>query len=137
MDIQFPLEFLVRGTPVSLQAKRPEARQQWKERVREASNEALPQGHFATDDGIAITLYFLPDGRMQGDIDNIIKPILDALNAHIYMDDTQVERVVVQKFEPGNVFDFKQPSRKLAAALEQEKPVLFVRVTNNPHEDLS
>lgn len=137
MDIQFPLEFLVRGTPVSHQAKRPEARQQWKERVREASNEALPDGHFASDDRIAITLYFLPDGRMQGDIDNIIKPIMDAMNTHIYMDDSQVERVVVQKFEPGNVFDFKQPSQKLAAALEHEKPVLFVRVTNNPHEDLS
>ena len=137
MDIQFPIEFLVKGTPVSLQAKRPEARLQWKERVKGASSEALPEGHFANDDGIAITLYYLPDGQMQGDIDNIIKPILDALNAHIYMDDTQVERVVVQKFEPGNIFNFKKPSQKLAAALEEKKPVLFVRVTNNPHEDLS
>ena len=137
MDIQFPIEFLVKGTPVSLQAKRPEARLQWKERVKVASSEAIPEGHFANDDGIAITLYYLPDGQMQGDIDNIIKPILDALNAHIYMDDTQVERVVVQKFEPGNIFNFKKPSQKLAAALEEKKPVLFVRVTNNPHEDSS
>ncbi len=41
--------------------------------------------------------------RNAGDIDNIVKPILDALCHHIYMDDRQVQRLVVQKFEPDAV----------------------------------
>jgi len=137
MLIELPIEFLVSGTPVSLQAKRSEARHEWKERVKAASRSAIPEFHFASEERIAVTLYFLPDGLMQGDIDNIVKPVLDALNAHVYIDDTQVERVVVQKFEPGKIFEFKNPSPTFAAALEAKKPVLYIRVTNDPHEDLS
>jgi endodeoxyribonuclease RusA/REase_AHJR-like protein len=58
---------------------------------------------------------------MPGDVDNIVKPILDVLGRHIYVDDAQVERVVVEKFEPKNVFAFRAPSpthRKCGASPE-------------------
>ena len=74
---------------------------------------------------------------MEGDIDNIVKPVLDALGKHIYIDDSQVERVVVQKFEPGNVFPFAAPTTTLADALIRPKPLLCVRLSDNPFEDLS
>jgi crossover junction endodeoxyribonuclease RusA len=137
MLIDFPIEFLVKGTPVSLQAKRAESRREWKERVKTASKSALPEDHFASEDRISVTLYYLPDEQMQGDVDNIVKPILDALCQHIYIDDTQVERVLVQKFEPGNIFEFSNPSATFARALEEAKPVLYVRVSNDPHEGLT
>ena len=136
VEIQFPLEFVVAGTPVSLQAKRRESLDQWKGRVVEASRTVLPEGHFATDDPLAITLYYFPDSEMQGDVDNVVKPILDALGRHIYMDDRQVQRVLVQKFEPGNVFGFTQPSPMLGNALEQPKPALYIRLSDDPFEDL-
>jgi crossover junction endodeoxyribonuclease RusA len=117
IEIEFPLEFVVAGTPVSLQAKRRESLDQWKHRVIEASRTVLPESHFATDDPLAITLYYFPASDMQGDIDNIVKPILDALERHIYIDDRQVQRILVQKFEPGNVFSFSQPSPALGSAL--------------------
>ena len=86
---------------------------------------------------MAVTLYYLPSEPMQGDIDNIVKPILDALCQHIYHDDNQVERVVIQKFEPGNVFSFTQPTATFVQALGGSKPVLYVRVSNDPSEDLT
>lgn len=58
------------------------------------------------------------------------------MSRHIYIDDGQVERIVVQKFEPGNVFAFGEPSAKLEEALSQEKPVLYVRLSDDPFEDL-
>lgn len=137
MQIAFPIEFLVPGTPVSLQAKRSESRREWKDRVRSASSAALPHPHFASDERIAVTLYYLPAGRMRGDVDNIIKPVLDALSSHIYINDAQVERVVVQKFEPENVFNFSNPTAKFAQALEAEKPVLYVRISADPFEGLT
>jgi len=74
---------------------------------------------------------------MPGDIDNIVKLILDALNEHVYMDDSQVERVVVQKFDPGNVFAFASPSSLLADAINREKPLVYLRVSNDPFEELA
>lgn len=137
MQIEFPIEFLVPGTPVSLQAKRAESREEWKERIKSASTTAIPTPHFASGARISVTIYYLPAEPMQGDIDNIVKPILDALSRHIYMDDRQVERVVVQKFEPGNVFTFAQPSAVFADALVGDRPIVYVRVSDDPFEDLS
>lgn len=74
---------------------------------------------------------------MQGDIDNIVKPILDALTRHIYQNDHQVERVLVQKFEPDNVFGFSVPSGILEDALRRPKPNLYVRLSDDPFEDLA
>ena len=137
MEIAFPLEFVVEGTPVSAQAKRPETRNEWKDRVRAASRSTLPDGHWAFAGRIAITLFYFPAGPMEGDVDNIVKFVLDALCKHIYMDDAQVERIVVQKFEPGNVFLFRSPSAGLESALNRAKPALYVRLSDNPFEDLT
>jgi crossover junction endodeoxyribonuclease RusA len=73
------LEFVVTGTPVSLQAKRPESRTAWKDRVKQASYASLPESHFSADGPISVTLFYFPAAEMQGDLDNIVKPILDAL----------------------------------------------------------
>jgi crossover junction endodeoxyribonuclease RusA len=137
VELEFPIEFIVQGTPVSFQATRVESKSEWKKRVKDASSQALPDGHWASEDRIAVTMLYFPDGPMQGDIDNIIKLVLDALSRHIYMDDSQVERIVVQKFEPDKVFEFGAPSLRLVEAINYQKPVLYIRVTNNPSEELS
>jgi crossover junction endodeoxyribonuclease RusA len=137
LEPEFPIEFLVEGTPVSLQTKRPAAKAEWQARVKNASRTVLPDGHWATQGRVAATLFYFPDAEMQGDIDNIVKPILDALGQHIYVDDSQVERVVVQKFEPGSVFPFTAPSSTLEDALSRPKPLLYVRLSNDPFEELS
>jgi len=60
---------------------------------------------------------------MLGDIDNIMKPIMDALVHVAYMDDNDVERIVVQKFEPQVEWDFANPGGQLTAALDVAPPV--------------
>ncbi len=135
MELSFPIEFLVHGTAVSLQAKRAESKNEWKERVKEASAAVIPQPHFASQDPIGVTLYYLPDEPMEGDIDNIVKPILDALSRHIYIDDRQVERLLVQKFDPGIPFELSNPTATIAAAVTGPRPVLYVRLSDKPREE--
>jgi crossover junction endodeoxyribonuclease RusA len=136
VEIEFPIEFLVRGTPVAL-GSRSESRVAWKERVKSASSSVIPAPHFASEDRIAVTLYYFPAGPMQGDVDNIVKAILDALKLHVFIDDHQVERIVVQKFEPGLVFAFARPTPKLEEALVAKPPILYIRVSNDPVEELA
>jgi crossover junction endodeoxyribonuclease RusA len=137
VEIRFPLEFVVGGAPVSFQTKRRESLDEWKARVVEASRPVLPEGHFATPDALAITMFYFPPEPMSGDIDNIVKPILDALCRHIYMDDRQLHRVLIQKFEPGGIFQFAAPSAVLADAMGKPKPTLYIRLSNDLFEDLS
>lgn len=136
LDPEFPLEFIVLGTPVSAQRSNPKARQQWKDLVGQSCATSLPQMHFATGQPLSVTLYYYPDGKMVGDVDNIAKLTLDAMSKLIYLDDEQVERLVVQKFEGERIFPFTDPSETLAACLVGQRPALYIRVSDDPHEDL-
>lgn len=135
MELIFPIEFLGYGTAVSFQAKHSGPKSEWKERVKAASLKAISQPHFASAAPISVTLYYLPDEPMDGDIDNIVKLILDALSKHIYIDDKQVERLVVQKFEPGVPFESVNPTETFAAAISATRPVLYVRLSDRPREE--
>ncbi|MCM2476941.1 RusA family crossover junction endodeoxyribonuclease [Rhizobium sp. CG5] len=136
MEPEFPFEFIILGTPVSFQRENSRAKQEWKDLVRQASQSKLPEMHFVTDKALAVTLYYYPEERMTGDVDNIVKLTLDAMSSHLYQDDEQIERIVVQKFEKGRVFPFRDPSVTLAACMLGPKPALYIRVSNDPHEDL-
>lgn len=136
MEPEFPLEFIVLGTPVSFQRKLTRAKQEWKELVASAAREVLPEMHFATQRPLAVTLYYFPDAAMEGDVDNIVKLTLDGMSQLIYVDDAQIERVVVQKFEPGRVVSFGNPSEVLTRCMVGEKPALYVRISDDPHEEV-
>lgn len=52
------------------------------------------------------------------------------------MDDRQIERILIQKFEPANVFGFASPTSVLEDALGRPKPALYIRLSEDPFEDL-
>ncbi|MGE6739371.1 RusA family crossover junction endodeoxyribonuclease [Allorhizobium pseudoryzae] len=131
-----PLEFIIEGTAISQQGS-AQAKETWKTTIRHAARRALPEGSWLITDPLAVTIFLFPRTEMQGDIDNRVKPILDAMIACVYSDDALVERIVVQKFEPQRLFAFHDPSTVLAEALDASSPVVYIRVTDNLHEDLA
>lgn len=54
-----------------------------------------------------------------------------------FLDDQQVERVVVQKFEPDNIFAFGDPSPALVEAIGTEGASIYVKVTEDLHGELA
>jgi hypothetical protein len=127
VEIHFPVEIVLEGVPLSLQAS-AQSRERWRERIRTAARAELPEFYFAAEAPIKVTIYYFPDAAMDGDIDNIVKPILDSFSRFVYVDDNQVERIWVQRFEPGRLFTFKNPSPKLAAAIETEGPRVYLHI---------
>ncbi len=95
----------------------------------------MPFGTLQLTGAIAVTIYYFPEGQMQGDIDNIVKPILDAMCDWIYVDDKQVERVVVQRFNEESIYSFSNPSNALLRAMSATGPAVYIRVSDDPHED--
>jgi hypothetical protein len=65
---------------------------------------------------------------MEGDIDNIVKPILDAMKSIVYPDDDVMERVLVQRFEPGLAWSFGTMAENLAVAVDRVPPIVYIRV---------
>jgi len=125
-EIEFPVEFVVEGVPISLQAKGT-SRSRWITKVRETARAAVPET-FATTNKVGVTIYYFPAAASTVDVDNIIKPILDALRGPVYTDDKQVDRVLCQRIDPGAILDLRDPSRSLIAAVTGDRPVTFIRI---------
>jgi hypothetical protein len=138
-DLLFPFEFYLTGTPLSLQASAV-SKERWKNEVREAARQRVQESvewAYLDEGPVALAIYYFPNTPMVGDIDNIVKPIMDALTGVAYLDDQVVERVVVQRFEPGAEWIFAEPSEQLAAALntiavsDNPMPLVYVRADND------
>lgn len=135
----FPFEFYLAGTPISLQG-RALSRERWKSQVADAGRQRVAEmakWSYLEPEPLALTIYYFPIAPMGGDIDNIVKPIMDALIGIAYLDDNSIERATVQKFEPAVDWEFSEPSEQLAAALdtatasENPTPVVYVHIAND------
>ena len=135
MEIEFPIEFAIVGTPISSQGS-SRAKKAWKAEVKQASYAALPEQHIWYEGEVSVTIYYFPSAPMMGDVDNLIKMTLDALVGHILKDDRQVTRIVMQKFEPDSVFAFSKTTDVLAGCLANEDPSVYVRISADVHEEL-
>lgn len=135
----FPLEFHLTAVPLSLQASGA-SKERWKGTVAQAARQRAEETvEFIWLDNapVAVTIFYFPTAPMAGDVDNIVKPILDALNGQAYTDDRLVERVVSQKFEPEAAWSFGSPSAQLTAALDaisaadEPQPVVYIRIDDD------
>ena len=128
-----PHEFFLQATPISLHAS-TRSKDRWKATIKAVARERIGQTDelgFLDRRPLALTIYYFSAAAMIGDVDNIVKPIMDALIAVAYLDDRDLDRVLVQKFEPTVDWHFVVPSDQLAAALDTAPPVVYVRVDDD------
>lgn len=100
--LALPLACVVEGTPATLQSSSTR-KKEWKANVANAIRVArgpgvhcLPLNRWVR---VQIHYYFLgPQKNLDIDIDNIIKPVMDAANRIVYQDDIQVIEVCSQRF---------------------------------------
>lgn len=130
-----PLEFVVYGTAVSLQGS-AKSRAEWQGIVRAAAENARGAENWALDSDLAITLFYFPEGAMQGDLDNVVKPILDGLCQCVFIDDSQIERIVAQRFQPDAFSVFQNPTPALVEAMGADGPALYVKVSDDLFEEI-
>lgn len=93
-----PVEFVVEGPPLSPQAR---GRARWIRAVQAAALEQWEAGSPVTVDVVVAITYFY-HGRAAIDVDNMAKPILDALKGFVYRDDDQVSALVSRKRNRSN-----------------------------------
>jgi hypothetical protein len=137
------LELIVEGTPRSLQGSRAGIAD-WKEVVRAAADVAYPDRDVRIDyvDVSARILHFCFDwGDNAGDLDNIAKPILDAIAGVVFFNDNQVTEVLLRRtdLERHDLTEIEGASPLLAErierALQDEDPLGFVYIAVSTEVD--
>lgn len=78
---------------------------------------------------VTVTHFF---DRVALDVDNIPKPILDALKGLVYSDDSQVTDMLCRKRNLNDILRVQNPSIVLNEAFDQRKEFLHIVVENAP-----
>ena len=76
---------------------------------------------------VVITYYFKGESL---DVDNMPKPILDALNGLVYADDCQITDLVCRKRDRNRDLQFENPSSVLVETLGRSEQFLHITVAN-------
>ncbi len=134
MAPELPFEFTVPGIPISFQGSAT-SQLAWKQKIREVARASLPEGAWALDMRLEVTILFLSGDEMSGDLDNRIKPILDALTGPLYLDDKLVDRLVVQRFSPAETCQILNPSPILISAIWAGEPIVYIRLDDKPNRE--
>lgn len=131
-----PFEFTVLGPPVSQQARRRERLREWQRIVRRAAERSWPATSDPVEFGISMVITYYYETSTP-DLDNIIKPIQDALIGLIYQDDSQVTDVRARKRSIEGSFRVSGMSSVLAEAFVAGQEFLHVWIGFPPdHEEI-
>ncbi len=138
MPLAQPIEFVVTGTPISVQAS-SKSKTRWKAIVAAAASSVLSAAHTLTTELICATIvYFYRQGGT--DVDNILKPILDAMNGIVYVDDDQVVDIRAAKRDLAGNYSIQDVSPVLLDVLTTPgagpADFVFVRVEETSGKDL-
>jgi Holliday junction resolvase RusA-like endonuclease len=90
-----PIEFVIPQRPVSQQARRRERVREWQQFVAAHARGSLSSSHELATGPVALRLLYLYD-EVALDVDNILKPIHDALIGVILEDDSVVTDVEIR-----------------------------------------
>ncbi|MGE3799567.1 MAG: RusA family crossover junction endodeoxyribonuclease [Candidatus Kapaibacterium sp.] len=130
--MSFPFEFIVEGRPVSQQTRRRERIRKWKEDVRVAALRTWPTGELPETGNIMLTITLLYVD-IHGDVDNIPKPIADALKGLVYDDDEQITDILCRKRCLRDVH-FRRITPALAQGLISNGDFLHITVDHAPNQ---
>ena len=83
---------------------------------------------------VVITYFFKGEAL---DVDNMPKPILDALKGMVYADDDQVTDLVCRKRDRDRDIHFESPSSILLDSLGRSEQFLHITVVNAPSLEVS
>ena len=120
--------FAVIGSPVSQQSS-PRSKQQYQTAVAKAASNSVVNT-IKGDERIKIEIDWFSEGSQnKPDVDNIIKPILDALKGIVFVDDNQVDSIVARKHDILRVTRFiEEPLSIIEPLLNGHKEYVFVRI---------
>ena len=123
--------FSVIGAPVSSQAHK--SKEIWKTVVGEAAKTCVEK---PLQIGVRVDLqidWFSHGSRNKPDVDNILKPILDALKGLLYVDDNQVSSVTSRHNDTDSVLHFiEEPIQIIEPLLSGNKEYIYIRAYSVP-----
>lgn len=134
----WPLEFVVRETPKSLQSRQASSTGPWQKRLRGEARAALGLPQPLSGSFLVCVTYIVDHVNRRKripDIDNINKPIIDSMKQVVYADDSEVTDVLSRKRDIDGALQLNNPSPALIQGLSTRGDLLHVFVDHAPVQE--
>src|ERR1043166_9107177 len=128
-----PFEFYIEGPPVSLQTRNRARLQAWKVSVQNAAIAFWNNRQQPSAESLQFSITYFYNEVAIGDVDNIIKPIQDALVGLKYLDDSQITDAICRKRASNLQFVFHDISDVLLDGLTLFDELLHVIISEAPN----
>ena len=131
-------EFIVDGPPVSQQARKRgkgNRLQDWKKTVRQEAEKYWSSEQKTATGLVMLQITYFYDS-VQIDIDNIVKPIQDAIKGLAYVDDNQVSDLLVRKRNLSSNFIIENMTSTLAEGFARGNEFLYIVVIDAPNQEV-
>lgn len=130
-----PFEFVIPQRPVSQQARRQARLREWKEFIAAHARLAIAEPRVLMAEPVALRLlYFYDEAAL--DVDNILKPIQDALVGILLEDDAVITDVEIRRRWRRTTFTINAVSPVLAAGLALDREFVYVALSDAPAQDV-
>jgi crossover junction endodeoxyribonuclease RusA len=123
----FKFEFKVTGIPISLQCQNRASLQRWKAEVNSAARQRWPSGLSPQSGDLKIHITYYFDGS-HPDVDNIIKPIQDALKGLIYEDDHQIVSTHCNKKDINGSYKIRNANPLIVEGFSKGEDFLYILI---------
>ncbi|MEH2063000.1 MAG: RusA family crossover junction endodeoxyribonuclease [Nostoc sp.] len=131
-------EFIVDGPPVSQQARnrgKGNRLQAWKNTVRQEAEKYWSSEQKTATGLVMLQITYFYDSD-QIDVDNIVKPIQDAIKGLVYVDDNQVSDLLVRKRNLLGNFRIENMTSTLAEGFTRGNEFLYIVVIDAPNQEV-
>ncbi|MCY4373778.1 MAG: RusA family crossover junction endodeoxyribonuclease [Spirochaetaceae bacterium] len=130
-----PFEFVIDGPPVSQQTRRRSRVREWTQEVQNVAESRWDTEPPVVGEVMVIITYLYKGASL--DVDNLPKPILDALKGLVYSDDAQVSDLLCRKRDLNGDLRIQNPSSVLLETLGHSERFLHIAVDNAPSQEVA
>ncbi len=130
-----PFEFAIEGPPVSQQTRRRARYHAWVNEVRTVSKRRWPSGELPVAEAVMLTITYFYEGASL-DVDNIPKPISDALKGLVYFGDAQINDILCRRRDLNTDLRVVNPSAVLAEGFSWGREFLHIVVESAPNQEV-
>ena len=133
--MSIPFEFVIDGPPVSQQTRRRSLVREWRQEVQSVAEQNWDADPPLVGEVTVSITYFFEGASL--DVDNMPKPILDALKGLVYSDDSQVTDLLCRKRDLNGDLQIQDPSLVLLATLRRSEQFLHIMVARAMSQEVA
>ncbi len=125
-EFEEPIRLWIEGRPQSFR-KNKASTSRYLERIKNAASALIPAPTESTR--LDVEIFFETERSLRADVDNVIKPILDALQGIAYLDDRQVRSVKVTALPSGEPYRLSGwMDSEILYRLKKEPPEFLINI---------